>query len=85
MQCHPISDESRHELLTLRDKARRRGDECLSILLTGVDLYLSLGKEVELLELMRDYAEQMREAIHGTPSAEELKQLYDWNPEPEQE
>ena len=85
MPCPPVSDESRHELLNLRDKSRRRGDECLSILLTGVDLYLSLGKEVELLEMMRDYAEQMREAIQGTPSAEELKQLYDWNPEPEQE
>ena len=85
MHCQPVSEESRHDLLTLRDKARRRGDECLSILLTGIDLYLSIGKEVELLELMRDYAEHMREAIQGTPSANELEQLYHWNPEKDQE
>ena len=85
MHLRPISEESRHELLALRDRTHRRGEECLSILLTGIDLYLSIGKEVELLEMMRDYADQMREAIEGTPSAKELEQLYHWNPEKEQE
>jgi hypothetical protein len=85
MHFRPISEESRHELLALRDRTQRRGEECLSILLTGIDLYLSIGKEVELLEMMRDYADQMREAIEGTPSAKELEQLYHWNPEKEQE
>ena len=85
MHCHPISDHSRQELLELRNRAHQRGDDCLAILLTGVDLYLSIGREVELLVLMRDYAEQMREAIENTPSANELEDLYHWNPQKDQE
>ena len=85
MHCSPISQESRRELLELRNRAHARGDDCLAILLTGVDLYVSIGKEVELLEMMRDYAERMREVIEKTPSAEELEQLYHWNPEADQE
>jgi hypothetical protein len=81
----PISEDSKHELLSLRDRAQRRGEECLSLLLTGIDLYLSIGREVELLEMMRDYAEQMRDVIEGTPSAKELEQLYQRNPEKDQE
>ncbi len=85
MHGRPISEESRHELLSHRDRAQRRGEESFSFLLTGLDLYLSLGREVELLELMRDYAEQLRDAIEGTPSAKELEQLYKRSPEKDQE
>jgi hypothetical protein len=85
MHGGPISEDSRHELLSFRDRAQRRGEESLALLLTGVDLYLSIGREVELLEMMRDYAEQMRDAIEGTPSAKELEQLYQRNPEKEVE
>lgn len=85
MPCPPISEDSRHELLQLRDRAHRRGENCLTLLLSGVDLYLSIGKEIELLEMMRDYAENMREAIQNTPSAKELEELYHWNPEKDQE
>lgn len=81
MHCPPISDESRRELHELRDRSHLRGDECLAILLTGLDLYVSMGKEIELLEMMRDYADQIRGAIEGTPSAKELEELYHWNPE----
>ena len=85
MDCTPISPESHHDLLDFRDRAHRRGDHCLATLLTGIDLYLSLGKEVELLVMMRDYAETMRDAIENTPSAKELEELYRWNPEKDQE
>jgi hypothetical protein len=85
MHCQPVSDPSRHELLKLRDRAQERGDDCLAILLTGVDLYVSIGKEIELLEMMRDYADHMRDAIEHTPSAKELEELYHWNPEKDQE
>ena len=85
MPCPPISDPSRRELLDLRDRAHSRGDDCLAILLTGIDLYVSIGKEIELLEMMRDYAEHMREAIENTPSAKELEDLYHWNPDTNQE
>jgi len=85
MHCHPVSDQSRNELLALRDRAHSRGDECLAILISGVDLYLSIGKEIELLAMMRDYADGMREAIENTPSAKELEELYHWNPEKEEE
>ena len=85
MHGGPISEDSRHELLSLRDRAQRRGEERLALLLTGLDLYLSIGREVELLEMMRDYAEQMRDEIEGTPSAKELEQLYQRNPEKDEE
>ena len=85
MHSDPISEDSRHELLSLRDRAERRGEERLCLLLTGVDLYLSIGREVELLEMMRDYAEGLRDAIEGTPSAKELERLYQQNPEKDQE
>ena len=85
MPCHPISDESRHDLLELRDRAHHRDERCFATLLTGIDLFLSLGKEIELLEMMRDYADHMRDAIENTPSAQELEELYHWNPETDQE
>lgn len=85
MHCSPISENSRHELFELRDRAQQRGDDCLAILLTGIDLYASIGKEIELLEMMRDYADHMRDAIEHTPSANELEELYHWNPENDQE
>jgi hypothetical protein len=85
LRCHPISYQSRHELLQLRQRCHERGDDCVAILLTGVDLYISIEKEFEPLEMMRDYADHMREAIEKTPSASELEELYHWNPEKEQE
>jgi hypothetical protein len=53
--------------------------------LAGLDLYVSIGRELELVELMRDEAGQMREAIEHTPSAKDLEELYRWNPETDEE
>ena len=71
-----------NELLRLNDledligKARERGDECFAVLLEGVRMYISLGREVDLLESMRDFERDVRPAVEGTPSAAELHRLY---------
>jgi hypothetical protein len=64
----------------LRDDARRRGDHTFSVVLSGVELYVSLGREFELLELMKQFAEDMRESVENTPTAEELRRLFNQEP-----
>jgi hypothetical protein len=66
-----------HELRSLRERVSRRGDECLALLLAGVDLYVSVGREWELLETMRTFAHEAEEMVRNTPSAAELRKLYD--------
>ena len=77
MGCHPTSEESLQRLRELHREALERGDECLSLLLAGVELYVRAGREFELLEIMRSRAEDMRDAVENTPSAEDLRRLYD--------
>ena len=77
MACHPPHPDSLTELRQLREKVARRGDQCLSLLLAGVDLYVSVGREEELLETMRDFAHRSEEMIHNTPTATQLKELYE--------
>ncbi|HLJ48424.1 MAG TPA: hypothetical protein VKU01_20555 [Bryobacteraceae bacterium] len=81
MACIPPSRESLEALRKLRNVAAERGEECLSALLAGIDLYVSLGQEIELLQMMRDYSASLRESVEGTPSPEDLKRLYDDNDE----
>lgn len=77
MSCsHPPSDDSLRALRRLRDDVRKRGDECLAVLLSGVDVYASLGREWELLEVMKKFADEIHEAVHNTPTVEELEELY---------
>lgn len=71
------SERSLAALRRLRDEARKRGDEALAVILAGVDLYASLGREFELLEMMKKFADEMKEAIEKTPTAEELRRLYE--------
>ena len=78
MACRPASQESLDALRRLAAQAAGRGDECLSLLLAGVELYVRLGREFELLEVMRKSAEEMREAIENTPTAEQLKRLFEF-------
>ena len=77
MACLPTSPESLNSLRKLQLEAADRGDNCLSLLLSGVSLYVQAGRELELLEMMRAHAEEMREAIENTPSAQELRRLYE--------
>lgn len=76
MACNPTSELTLRELSKLRDTAKRRGDDCLALILSGVELHVSLGKELELLEHMRDFVHEIREAVEGTPSAADLERLY---------
>lgn len=77
MACEPASPESIRELRELRDRAVERGDECLATLLGGVDLFVALGRELEVLELMRRLALDVRDAVENTPTAEDLRRLYE--------
>ena len=77
MACVPASSESLESLRRLEREAGERGDRCLALLLTGVELYVRLGREVELLDMMRSHAEQIGESVRGTPTAEELRRLFE--------
>lgn len=77
MACQPPHPESMDALRRLREEVNQHGDECLSLLLAGIDLYVSVGREWELLEIMRKFAHDAEEMIRNTPSAAELKKLYE--------
>ena len=64
-------------LRRLYEEVRQRGDECLAMLLAGVDMYTAVGREWELLEIMRKFAHDSEEMVRNTPSAAELKKLYE--------
>ena len=84
MSCKPVSQESLQSLRVLREAASQRGDECLATLLAGIELYVTLGREFELLETMREFAHGMEESVENTPTAKELERLYFMDPPPEE-
>lgn len=67
-------------LRRLRNEAFAAGDDTLGVLLAGVDLYIALGREFELIEVMKRFADEMRGPVEGTPTAEDLERLYRWDP-----
>ncbi len=77
MVCDPPHPDSVEALRRLRKEVSRRGDECLALLLAGVDVYVSVGREWELLEIMRNFARDAEDMVRNTPSAAELKKLYE--------
>ena len=77
MVCQPPNPESLSELRHLQQRAKMRGDECLALLLAGVDVYISVGREWELLEIMREFAHDAEDMVRNTPSAAELRNLYE--------
>ena len=79
MECQPPHPESLTGLRRLQNEVKQRGDECLALLLAGVDVYTSVGREWELLEIMRKFAHDAEEMVRNTPSAAELKKLYERN------
>ena len=81
MGCNLTSDQSLHDLRKLAETARSRGDECLAVILEGVELYVCLGRELELLESMRRFEAGIRPAVEGTPSAADLERLYRRDPD----
>jgi hypothetical protein len=64
-------------LRNLRIECEARGDHCLAVILGGVELYASLGRELDLIEAMKQFADDIRDAVHQTPSARELQELFD--------
>ena len=77
MTCGPVSETSLQDLGRLITQVRSRGEECLAVLLEGVEMFVSLGRELELLEIMSEFEREIRPAVEGTPSVTELKRLYD--------
>jgi len=47
------------------------------MLLAGLEVYASVGREWELLETMRKFAHEAEEMVRNTPSAAELKRLFE--------
>jgi hypothetical protein len=47
------------------------------MLLAGIEMYAAVGREWELLEVMRNFAHNAEEMVRNTPSAVELKKLYE--------
>ena len=76
MSWRPTSPESLELLHRFRHEIADRGDERLALLLAGLELYAILGREVELLEIMRTFAHEIHEAVEGTPTAKELEELF---------
>lgn len=80
MPWRPTSPESLESIRLLRQEVEERGDRRLALLLAGLELYATLGREFELLEIMRAFAHEMHEAVKGTPSANELEELFNREP-----
>jgi hypothetical protein len=77
MDCQPPHPDSIRGLRQLHEEVKQRGDECLAMLLAGVDMYVAVGREWELLEIMRKFAHDAEEMVRNTPSPAELKKLYE--------
>jgi hypothetical protein len=80
MSWHPTDPESIELLRRLRYKITELGDTRLALVLAGVELYATLGREYELLEVMRSFAHDMHDAVQGTPTAKELEELFHREP-----
>ncbi len=82
MLCQPPHPDSLASLRRLREDAARRGDHCLSLLLAGVEVYVSVGREMDLLEVMRKFVDDAEDMVRNTPTAAELKRLYERDDKP---
>jgi len=80
MPWRPTSPESLELLRQIRREVAARGDNRLALLLAGVELYAVLGREFDLLEVMRSFAHDMHQAVEGTPTARDLEQLFERDP-----
>jgi hypothetical protein len=80
MPWQPTSDESLELLRRLRYRVAELGDQRLALLLAGVELYAVIGREFELLEIMRTFAHEMHEAVEGTPSIRDLEDMFNREP-----
>jgi hypothetical protein len=77
MGTENTSPASLESLRNLRSECDARGDHCLAVILGGVELYASLGRELDLIEAMKQFADEIRDAVHETPSARDLEELFE--------
>jgi hypothetical protein len=80
MPWRPTSPESLELLRQVRREIADRGDSRLALLLAGVELYAVLGREFDLLDIMRSFAHDMHQAVDGTPTVRELEELFERDP-----
>lgn len=80
MNWRPTGPESLELLRQVRREIAERGDSRLALLLAGVELYAVLGREFDLLDVMRSFAHDMHQAVEGTPTVRELEQLFERDP-----
>lgn len=85
MACRPSHSESLAALRRLRDEVESRGDDCLAVLLSGIEAFARVGREMELLDAMRQMSTEMADAVAGTPTAGELERLYNSGSDPSRE
>lgn len=72
---HPLHG-SREELFALPQGGHDLRLD-LAMLLAGVDVYAPVGREWELLAVVRKFAHYAEEMVRNTPAAAELKKLYE--------
>jgi len=82
MPWRPTNPDSLELLRQTRREIAAHGDHRLAMLLAGVELYAVLGREYDLLEIMRSFAHDMHQAVEGTPTVRELEELFERDPPP---
>jgi len=80
MPWRPTSPEALELLRKVRHQIAEQGDGRLALLLAGVELYAVLGREFDLLEIMRSFAHDMHQAVEGTPTVRDLEELFERDP-----
>ena len=76
----PTDPEALEVLRKARHEIAELGDHRLAMILAGAELYALLGREFDLLEVMRAFAHDMHQAVERTPTARELEELFEREP-----
>jgi hypothetical protein len=80
MPWRPTNPDSLELLRQATREIAERGDHRLALLLAGVELYAVLGREFDLLEIMRSFAHDMQQAVEDTPTVRQLELLFERDP-----
>jgi len=80
MPWRPTNPDSLELLRQATREIAERGDHRLALLLAGVELYAVLGREFDLLEIMRSFAHDMQQAVDDTPTVRQLELLFERDP-----
>ena len=77
MGCQPPHSESLNSLRKLQEEVAGCGDDCLAMLLAGLNAYVAVGREWELLDVMRKFAHDAQYMVANTPTADDLRKLFE--------